>query len=102
MWKKKEEVLEACGESASGFGDLGDFSVDLTLAFADGAAAEDPVEVCRQRRDTYLKIKAKIKHLQKLKLNMFPAKIKNYIEKNSSRIAKKDWKKFGKQLFSKI
>ena len=40
-------------------------------------------------RYTYLKIKVKIKHLQKLKLNIFLAKIKYYLEKNLSKVAKK-------------
>ena len=40
-------------------------------------------------RYTYLKIKVKIKPLQKLKLNIFLAKIKYYLEKNLSKFAKK-------------
>ena len=41
------------------------------------------------RRDTYLKIKVKIKHLQKLKLNIFPAKIKHSLDKKFSKFDKK-------------
>ena len=40
-----------------------------------------------------MKIKVKIKHLQKLKLNIFLAKIKYYLEKNLSKFAKKLEKK---------
>ena len=42
-----------------------------------------------------MKIKVKIKHLQKLKLNIFLAKIKYYLEKNLSKFAKKLEKKSG-------
>ena len=41
------------------------------------------------RRDTYLKIKVKIKHLQKLKLNIFPVKIKHSLDKKFSKFDKK-------------
>ena len=40
------------------------------------------------RRDTYLKIKVKIKHLQKLKLNIFPVKIKHSLDKKFSKFDK--------------
>jgi len=40
-------------------------------------------------RYTYLKIKAKIKHLQKLKLNMFLAKIKYSLDNCFSNFVKK-------------
>jgi len=40
-------------------------------------------------RYTYLEIKAKIKHLQKLKLNIFIAKIKHSLDKKSSKFRKK-------------
>ena len=49
------------------------------------------------RRDTYLKIKVKIKHLQKLKLNIFPVKIKHSLDKKFSKFDKK-WKSFCKIL----
>ena len=41
-----------------------------------------------RRRDTYLKIKCKIKHLQKLKLNNFPVKIKHSLDKKFSNFDK--------------
>ena len=42
-----------------------------------------------ERRDTYLKIKGKIKHLQKLKRNIFPAKIKHSLDKKFAKFDKK-------------
>ena len=43
----------------------------------------------RSGRYTYLKIKAKIKHLQKLKLNIFLLKIKHFLDENLSNFRKK-------------
>ena len=41
------------------------------------------------RRDGYMKIKGKSKHLQKLKLNIFPVKIKHSLDKKFSKFDKK-------------
>ena len=55
------------------------------------------VDAFLHRRDTYLKIKAKIKHLQKLKSNIFQVNIKHSLDKKFSKIAKIE-KKFRKIL----
>ena len=49
------------------------------------------------RRDTYLKIKCKIKHLQKLKWNIFPVKIKHSLDKKFWKFDK-NWKRVCKIL----
>ena len=53
------------------------------------ASGEDARADLAIRRDTYLKIKCKIKHRQKLKLNIFPAKSKLSLDKKFSKFDKK-------------
>ena len=55
----------------------------------DENSAAQPAAKLAARRDTYLKIKCKIKHFQKLKLNIFPVKIKHSLDKKFSKIDKK-------------
>ena len=54
----------------------------------EGSPALIPVSIGLSRRDSYLKIKLKIKHLQTLKLNIFVAKIKHSLEKKLSKFDK--------------
>ena len=56
------------------------------LESQDGAV---PFAPCSTGPYTYLKIKAKIKHLQKLKLNIFLAHIIHSLDKKSSEFRKK-------------
>ena len=63
-----------------------------------GTNPAPPSATLNSRRDTYLKIKVKIKHLQKLKLNIFPVKIKHSLDKKFSKFDKKIKKSFYKIL----
>ena len=58
---------------------------EVSAGCAIGFLTRAQAEPWSPRRDTYLKIKVKIKHLQKLELNMFPVKIKHSLDKKFSK-----------------
>ena len=53
-----------------------------------GGSAAGRALIARGRRDGYMKIKGKIKHLQKLQLNIFPVNIKHSLDKKFSKLDK--------------
>ena len=73
--------------SGDGAGDEGGLGCTVASRAAGGAQPERGSQGAR--RDTYLKIKVKIKHLQELNLRLFLVKIKHSLDMKFSKFDKK-------------